>query len=291
MPEKDDVSKIHDKYTLSLINPSSHYISLAVSIVIAGLIGAFTAATYLGSTDLLFPTIAVIGALVGTQFLDILFSKHKEYSKSLHVSLFGNGLFFVSTLIGFGAMGLFEKDGLDLFYVTMGMIVFASFRIGIFTTILGASLKKAWAVAFIQPLAMYLVLIPPEMWIVSLTNPIALFFGAIFLGLATAWAYLTDKAGRPGLKSTHELIQAYVTSMSRKDPDPLEKIIEQSATESTVSTSQLRFESSDKEDDFRIVLPDIHPGPFHPIGGSNICLLYTSPSPRDRQKSRMPSSA
>ena len=24
---------------------------------------------------------------------------------------------------------------------------------------------------------------------------------------------------------------------------------------------------------------------------SNICLLYTSPSPRDRQKSRMPSSA
>ena len=25
--------------------------------------------------------------------------------------------------------------------------------------------------------------------------------------------------------------------------------------------------------------------------GKNICLLYTSPSPRDRQKSRMPSSA
>ena len=25
--------------------------------------------------------------------------------------------------------------------------------------------------------------------------------------------------------------------------------------------------------------------------GSSICLLYTSPSPRDRQKSRMPSSA
>ena len=275
MPEKDDVSKIHDKYSLSLINPSSHYISLAISIVIAGLIGAFVAATYLESSDLLFPALAVIGALIGTQFLDILFSKHKEYSKSLHVSLFGNGLFFVSTLIGFGAMGLFEKDGLDLFYVTMGMIVFASFRIGIFTTILGASVKKAWAVAFIQPVAMYLVLIPPEMWVSSLTNPMALFFGAIFLGLATAWAYLTDKAGRPGLKSTHELIQAYVTSMSRKDPEPLERIIEQSATESTVSTSQLRFQSSDKENDFRMVLPDIHPGPFHPIGGSNITdLIY-----------------
>ena len=40
---------------------------------------------------------------------------------------------------------------------------------------------------------------------------------------------------------------------------------------------------------------------FSPVGGSDVlgpdvrpvytCLLYTSPSPRDRQKSRMPSSA
>ena len=29
----------------------------------------------------------------------------------------------------------------------------------------------------------------------------------------------------------------------------------------------------------------------HNNARSNICLLYTSPSPRDRQKSRMPSSA
>ena len=27
------------------------------------------------------------------------------------------------------------------------------------------------------------------------------------------------------------------------------------------------------------------------VGGNRACLLYTSPSPRDRQKSRMPSSA
>ena len=29
----------------------------------------------------------------------------------------------------------------------------------------------------------------------------------------------------------------------------------------------------------------------HKMAESNNCLLYTSPSPRDRQKSRMPSSA
>ena len=30
---------------------------------------------------------------------------------------------------------------------------------------------------------------------------------------------------------------------------------------------------------------------YHTPGNSILCLLYTSPSPRDRQKSRMPSSA
>ena len=34
-----------------------------------------------------------------------------------------------------------------------------------------------------------------------------------------------------------------------------------------------------------------HPDPTDASGRFGICLLYTSPSPRDRQKSRMPSSA
>ena len=273
MSEQDDVSKIQKRYSLTLLNPSSHYISLVISVAVAGIMAAFVSFTCLNISDVIFPVLSVIGVLVGTQFLDILFSRHKEYSKSLHVSLFGNGLFFVSTLIGFGAMMLFAKDNLDLFYVTIGMFVFASFRIGIFTTILGASLKKAWGVAFIQPLAMYLVLIPPTMWFDSLTNPMALLFGAAFLGLATGWSYFTDRAGRPAVDSTHELIQAYVTSASKNDPSEMEQIIERKSKTSTVSTTQIKFQSNDKQVRFSMVLPDIHPGPFHPVGGSNIPYL------------------
>ena len=122
MSEQDDVSKIQKRYSLTLLNPSSHYISLVISVVVAGIMAAFVSLTYLNMTDIIFPVLGVIGVLVGTQFLDILFARHKEYSKSLHVSLFGNGLFFVSTLIGFGAMMLFAKDNLDLFYVTICLL-------------------------------------------------------------------------------------------------------------------------------------------------------------------------
>ena len=36
---------------------------------------------------------------------------------------------------------------------------------------------------------------------------------------------------------------------------------------------------------------DLHISSYHLPGQDGVCLLYTSPSPRDRQKSRMPSSA
>ena len=52
-----------------------------------------------------------------------------------------------------------------------------------------------------------------------------------------------------------------------------------------------------KEDRYRLTFrgeaPTTVEAPFEDVtkGVLNACLLYTSPSPRDRQKSRMPSSA
>ena len=38
-------------------------------------------------------------------------------------------------------------------------------------------------------------------------------------------------------------------------------------------------------------LPAISGASLTALNAANVCLLYTSPSPRDRQKSRMPASA
>ena len=107
----------------------------------------------------------------------------------------------------------------------------------------------------------------------ALTDPVSLAYGSAFLLIATAWSVLTDRAGRPGLDSTHKIIQAYLSSIKGKDLSEAEAVIEYSSTPSNVSTSQLRFFSNDKKTDFRLVLPDVHPGPYHPVGGSNIPYL------------------
>ncbi|MGB1878329.1 MAG: DUF2070 domain-containing protein, partial [Nitrosopumilus sp.] len=101
--EQDDVSSIHNRFSLTLVNPGSHYFSLAASMGI-GVVIVF--ATYFGYLNNLnveefwYRIPMVLGALAIIQLLDTRFTKKKEYSKSLHSSLFGCMLWVVTILMG-----------------------------------------------------------------------------------------------------------------------------------------------------------------------------------------------
>ncbi|MCV0410226.1 DUF2070 family protein [Nitrosopumilus sp.] len=272
--DPDDVSNIHNRFSLTLVNPSSHYFSLVVSLIVSSVMVLATYFGYLTNVSFeqnWYRLPLVLGVLVVTQLLDTRFSKKKELSKSLHSSLFGNMLWTVTILMGILSSIVLSKE-IELFFIVFGVLLFASFRIGIYTTTLGASLKKAWAICFIQPLAMYLVLIPQDMWFSILSEPIGLVYGISFMVIASIWSVLTDRAGRPGMESTHKTIQAYLASQGN-DFDDAEELMEQRSNETKVTTSQLRLSSPNGETEFRMVLPEIHPGPYHPVGGSNIPYL------------------
>jgi putative membrane protein len=270
----DDVSNIHNRFSLTLVNPGSKYFSLVISMVVASvtvLAVYFGYLSELGFEENWYRLPIVLGVLALTQLLDTRFSKKKEYSKSLHSSLFANMLWTVTLLMGILSSVVLSKD-IEPFFIVFGLLLFASFRIGIYTTTLGASLKKAWAICFIQPVAMFLVLIPQDLWISILSEPIGLGYGISFMIIASVWSIVTDRAGRPAMESTHKTIQAYLASQGN-DFEDAEELMEQRSSETTVSTSQIKFSTHDGNNKFRIVLPEIHPGPYHPVGGSNIPYL------------------
>jgi len=268
MSDSDDIQNIHGRYKFTLISPASFYVSLIFSVVTASVISALTIFIYLESGEIIFALPAVIAVLLAIQYFDSRFTTHKEYSKSLHMSLFGNVLWLITIVGGIIGSTILSKE-LSVFYVAVGMYIFASFRIGIMTTTLGISLKKSCVLCFVQPLAIFLLLIPIDMWSI-LYDVQSLAFGIVFLIIAGAWSYLTNRTGLPVIKSTHKLLQAYLQSVSRNDPRDMESIILETSKPSNVTTSQIRFYTGDEENDFRMVLPDIHPGPFSPVGGSDI---------------------
>ena len=267
----DDVSNIHNRFSLTLINPSSHYFSLIVSLLVATAITAITHLIYLGTDELWFRIPLVVATLGVVQLIDAKFTKRKEYSKALHASLFGNLIWLLTLVMGIAASIVLSKE-LSLFFITFGMFLFASFRIGIFTTTLGADIKKGWAICLVQPLSMFLVLIPSEKLVPMLTDPMTLAYGVSFFIIASVWSVLTDRAGRPGMDSTHKTIQAYLASQ-KNDFSEAEEIMEQRSSKTKVATTQIRLHSPTQNTDFRMVLPEIHPGPYHPVGGSNIPYL------------------
>ncbi len=272
--DPDDVSNIHSRFSLTLINPGSHYFSLVVSLVVATVTVLATYLGYIGEASFYenwYRLPLALGILVLTQLLDTRFTKKKEYSKSLHSSLFGNMLWTVTLLMGVLSSIVLSKE-IELFFITFGLLLFASFRIGIYTTTLGVSLKKAWAICLIQPIAMYLVLIPQEMWASTLSEPLGLAYGISFMIIASVWSVLTDRAGRPAMESTHKTIQAYLASQGNDFADA-EELMERRSSETKVSTAQIRFSNQKENKEFRMVLPEIHPGPYHPVGGSNIPYL------------------
>ena len=163
MSDSNDIQNIHRRYTLTLINPASFYVSLCGSIAIASIISFLCFNNYIQNYEILYHLPAVVGVLLAIQYLDSRFTKHKEYSKSLHMSFFGNTLWLITIVGGIIGSAILSKEP-TLFYAAIGMFIFSSFRIGIMTTTLGINMKKACVLCFIQPLAMFFVLIPIEMW-------------------------------------------------------------------------------------------------------------------------------
>ena len=268
MSDSNDIENIHRRYTLTLINPSSYYVSLFGSIAIAGVISFLCFNNFITNYEIFYHLPAALGALLAIQYIDSRFTRHKEYSKSLHMSFFGNVLWLITIVAGIIGSSMLSIEP-SLFYVALGMFIFSSFRIGIMTTTLGISMKKACVLCFVQPLAMFFALVPISMWSV-LYDVQTLAFAVVFLGVAVAWSYITNRTGLPMIKSTHKLLQAYLQSVSQNDPRDMESIILETSKQSDISTSQIRFSTSDDKNDFRMILPDLHPGPFHPVGGSNI---------------------
>ena len=268
MSDSNDIENIHRRYTLTLINPSSYYVSLFGSIAIACVISFLCFNNFITNYEIVYHLPAALGALLAIQYIDSRFTRHKEYSKSLHMSFFGNVLWLITIVAGIIGSSLLSIEP-ALFYVALGMFIFSSFRIGIMTTTLGISMKKSCVLCFVQPLAMFFALVPISMWSV-LYDVQTLAFAVVFLGVAVAWSYITNRTGLPMIKSTHKLLQAYLQSVSQNDPRDMESIILETSKQSDISTSQIRFSTSDDKNDFRMILPDLHPGPFHPVGGSNI---------------------
>lgn len=270
---EDDVSNIHRRWSFTRLTPGSLKASYVMTFACAFAVITVSHVFHLG-TDLSSLAVHVLlglGAMYALGLLDSLMLRGtpvNSLSKVVHVSSFASLLWILTVLVGILADTVFAKSSTD--YVVAGMMMAAGLRVGIFTSVFGASLRRAVAICMVLPLVFFLAFVPPQSWSI-LANPAGIGFGALFVALAITWSALADRSGRPQVQSTFRLLQAFLSAWTENKPGGVEEIIEAKAHDELVSTSVMRLRSAGKE--MAIVLPDVHPGPFGTVGGSNLSFV------------------
>jgi putative membrane protein len=278
-PRRDYVSNIHRHWTVTRINPSSSRVSytiwIACAVIIVVVSHVYNLQAGIESLVVYLPLSLV--ALLGSHFLDYIALRGtpvRKFSKIAHVSAFANVFWSLTILLGIAADFVFSKSPPSIDYVIAGMLLAVGFRIGLFISVFGASTARGILVSFIQPLIFFFAFMPPSSYHSIATQSYAGFaFGALLLAIVIVWTVIADRAGRPGVKSTFGLFRAFLIAWSENRVDTLEELIEARAHENVITTKVIRF--SFAGDQAVIILPEVHPGPFSMVGGSNLpFLLY-----------------
>lgn len=271
--KQDDVSNIHRRWFFARITPGSRKTSYVMMFVCAALLITVSHVFHL-QTDM--TSLAVhlplgFAVLVGLTYLDFALMKGtpvNKLSKIVHVSSYANLLWSLTVIVGILASALFAKQG-TTDYIVAGMLLATGLRVGIFVSVFGAGMGRAIAICLVQPLLLFLAFVPPASYGI-IAEQVGLGFGTLFVALAIAWTAMADRAGRPEIPSTFRLLQAFLTAWTENKTDVIEGYIESRAHDEFVSTRMVRFTPTGAGRQSSIILPDIHPGPFGMVGGSNL---------------------
>jgi putative membrane protein len=268
---EDSVTDIHRRWYFTLINPSSYRTSAAIALIAALGIIVINYNSYPG-LELTIHLVIAFGITIAGFFLDLFLLRgtpSNKITKVIHVAAFSSSLWLVTIMLGILANNIFGKNSDILTYSLGGMFIASSLRYGIFVSVFGSRIIRSILIAFVLPAIFFFSILP-----ISFSSNVedhlsVIIIGSSIFAIGIVWSVLADRAGYPYLKSTFSVLQAFLSAWTENKQEKMEDIFDSRSIEDNVRTRLLKFEIVGNKQVF-VVLPDIHPGPFNPIGGSNL---------------------
>jgi putative membrane protein len=149
------------------------------------------------------------------------------------------------------------------------MFTASGLRYGIYVSVFGSRMFRSVIISFILPSIFFTNLLPYGAPLIGQNYVSEIIMGSLIFTIGIVWSVLADRAGFPNLKSTFKILQAFLSAWTENKQEKIEEIFESKSRVGRIRTKIIKFERENKEQVF-VVLPDIHPGPFNPIGGSNL---------------------
>ncbi len=271
-PESDSISSLHKRWIFTNINPTSQKFSFIIAI--ASLITNILVINFVITThnfvEFIISSPVIVSVFSATLLFDYLSLKGtplNRFSKVLHVAAFASILWTLTVILSYISGFIVYTNHAAINSVMQGMFMAIGLRIGIFTSVFGASLKRAIPISFIQPLIIFIIISFLYFNHIFFTNLSVYLFGATILTTGVLWAIIIDRLGRPNFASAFKILQAFLKAWTENKYEEMERIAEEKANSKVVKTLLVKLRS---QKNVTIVLPELHPGPFNPIGGSNL---------------------
>ncbi len=271
-PESDSISSLHKRWIFTNINPTSQKFSFIIAIasliiniiVINFVITTHNLVEFIISSPII---VTVFSATLLFDYLSLKGTPLNRFSKVLHVAAFASILWTLTVILSYVSGFIIYTNHAAINSVMQGMFMAIGLRIGIFTSVFGASLKRAIPISFMQPLIIFIIISFLYFNHIFFTNLSVYLFGATILTTGVLWAIIIDRLGRPSFSSAFKILQAFLKAWTENKYEEMERIAEEKANSRVVKTLLIKLRS---QKNVTIVLPELHPGPFNPIGGSNL---------------------
>ncbi len=210
----------------------------------------------------------------------IILWKHPfaTFRRLFAVSILPNTVWAVLSAFGLYRFTVLGSE--DVFYVMalMGMFSAVSIRILILGSVFFNRIVYGVLVSIIQPLILFAsipyiqigIFFPKEQLVQLLNKEPFAFSVGIMIPLATMiYLILLNRTGGNILKNSPvRLLQAFLQAWVSERPKLFEELFDKISLEKDVSTKMVEFKT--KTNQSVLIVPEVHPGPFHPIGSSNL---------------------
>ncbi len=223
-------------------------------------------------TELTIHSVLAVGITTVGFFLDLILLRGtptNKISKVIHVAAFSSSFWLVTILLGLLTNSIFGKNSDFVTYCLAGMFIASGLRYGIFVSVFGSRMLRSILIAFVLPVVFFTSRLPYTYSFILQEHLSVLIMGSTIFTIGVVWSILADRAGYPNLKSTFSVLQAFLSAWTENKQEKMEEIFESRSSVDEIRTRMMKFEREGDKQVF-VVLPDIHPGPFNPIGGSNL---------------------
>jgi putative membrane protein len=150
--------------------------------------------------------------------------------------------------------------------ILFGAFVSVGFEFLVIQGVFQRRISVSFALALVQPVSTVLIVRTPEL--TEHLDPVATLCGAVAAALLVAFPLILRRKKTSLGDDALSLFQAFMKTWAAGDSDQLEEVIAEHSEEVEVTTKILRFKT--KIGDTYLVLPGVHPGPFHPVGSYDL---------------------